>query len=554
MAELIATGTALGAVSSLITVADVAWRILKRLEEYIDRSKEVPKVIKHIRPQLHVLAERLEELKQGEKNSSFVANSPSTLSKLIKAFEEHLNLLDQLTAKILPAKTDSTLVRIKKARRSIFCEKELQTVWAQIETYKTTLILHFTNSAYPSASVPETKFPKFHYYYPPSLTNHLVVREIFLNKIEEAFSHPKSASGFPVAVLLGMGGCGKTQLALQYCRRSEAKKLFSNIFWVDASSPASVTQSFSSIADIITDNKTDLKDFEASLRIVKETLSTRTDRWLVVFDNFDDPSLFEKRDVREYFPHGNNGAILFTSRHGDAGRLGQPIALNEMSENEGLELLFQQIGYDKNESNVLVAKNIIARLGYLPLAIDQAGAYISIRKLPLNLFLDHYNKRRERVFKETPSKLWEYRRKLNDAEAETSLSVFTTWEMSFEQLSRDQVNGKTQEYLLILCAFFNNTDIFEESFKNYYQVCGPEWMKAFGHEDVWDSFEFQDTLVQLAKLSLISSLEITAIGARFSLHPLVQDWIKLRSSIQSSQKMTVEAISMLSDYIRENLD
>lgn len=70
------------------------------------------------------------------------------------------------------------------------------------------------------------------------------------------------------------------------------------------------------------------------------------------------------------------------------------------------------------------------KLGYLPLAIDQAGAYISQRNLPLHRFMKHYKDRKEYVLKHTPS-LWEYRRKLDDNKDETLLSVFTTWELSF---------------------------------------------------------------------------------------------------------------------------
>ena len=549
MAELIATSSALGAASSLLTFADVAWRVLKRLEEYCDRTKDAPKVVKNIRPQLRILAEKLEELKQDTKDTSLAINSSSTLSKVVDPLKEQIDFLDQLTAKMLPTKSDSTSLRLRKAALSIYYEKELSRVWAQLETYKTTLIFHFTYMAAHPVPVLEAKPLKTHYQYPASVVSHLVTREALLSKIEEIFSNPTPAANSRVVILFGMGGCGKTQLALQYCQKSQAKGLFSSIFWIDASSPTTIAQSFSSIAGIITGNKADPKDLEANIQIVKGSLGTWTDRWLLVFDNFDDPKAFKGRDIREYFPHGENGAILFTSRHGDVKRLGQVISINEMSQSEGLELLFRQVGYDRNESNELVGKGIITRLGNLALAIDQAGAYISARSLPLHLFMDHYNMRREKVLKETPSTLWEYRRKLNDAEAETSLSVFTTWEMSFEQIDRAEVSGKTLEHLLVLSAFFSNINIFEDLFKRHYESVKPDWMEMFGCGGVWDSLEFQDMLAQLAKLSLISSLEITATGIYFSLHPLIQDWIKLRLSVQDCRKMTAEAISILAGYV-----
>jgi tetratricopeptide (TPR) repeat protein len=324
-----------------------------------------------------------------------------------------------------------------------------------------------------------------------------------------------------------------------------------SIFWVDASSPAATAQSFFTIAGLITNNQEDLKDNEVALEIVKSRLSTWTDSWLIVFDNFDDPNSFNDKNIKDYFPGGANGAILFTTRHGDVMRLGNVVAVGEMSQDEGLELLFGQAHCDRSERSTQTAKAIISQLGNLALAIDQAGAYISTRKnLPLDLFLDHYNNRRQKVLQETPSSLWEYRRRLSPSEAETSLSVFTTWEMSFEQ-----INDKAEEHLLIVSAFFDNADIFEDMFKSHFEVERPEWMKRFNKEGEWDSYEFQDVLAKLAKISLIRSFEITASGARFSFHPLVQEWIKLRSSAQDRQFKTREAIKILADFVgNQNVD
>ena len=549
MAELIAASNAIGIASSLVTFADIAWRVLKRLDEYSDRTKDVPAVIKHIRPQLRVLAEKMEELKQAAKDGSLTTSSQSALSEAVKNYEEQVNRLDDLTTKMLPEKGEPRRTRAKKAVLSVYYEKELSKVWADIETWKSTFIFHFTNMKSDRVLELEVKPPKTYYHYPALITSHFVIRERPLQEIEDAMSDSKTAATPRVVALLGMGGCGKTQLALQYCQQSEAKRQFAGIFWVDASSPAATAQSFVTIAGIITNNTVDLKDDEVVLQTVKSILSSWTDCWLLVFDNFDDPSAFKDRDIKEYFPHGENGAVLFTSRHGDVKRLGNTVPIAEMSESEGLELLFRQSGCDRSEQNIQTGKEIIARLGNLALAIDQAGAYISARSLPLGLFMDHYNNRREKVLKETPSSLWEYRRKLNTAEAETSLSVFTTWEMSFEQINKDTARGKTEEHLLILSAFFDNTDIFEELFESHCELKKPEWMETFAIDGNWDSYEFQDVLARLGKISLIRSIQITSSGARFSLHPLVQDWIKLKSSGPDSQSKTREAIVILAGFI-----
>ena len=96
-----------------------------------------------------------------------------------------------------------------------------------------------------------------------------------------------------------------------------------------------------------------------------------------------------------------------------------------MTEDEGLELLLRQSELELDDRNAVEGKKIINKPGYLPLAIDQAGAYISARRLPLQHFLEHYDERREVVLKHTPS-LWEYRRKLNKDEDETLLTAFAT--------------------------------------------------------------------------------------------------------------------------------
>src|SRR2546421_2942504 len=300
MAELIAAGTALGVVSSLITIADVAWRVLKRLDEYSDRTKNVPAVIQHIRPQLRVLAEKMEELRRAEKGTPLSTNSERALSKTIEAFEEQIKRLDELTAKMLPPKRDSFRVRAKTAISSIYYEKELSRIWAQLETYKTTFILHFTNVKSDHTLKVEVFPVKTHYHYPMSIASHFVVRRRLLQDIEAAMGDDKDTSNPRVVVLLGMGGSGKTQLALRYCQQAEAKSQFMSIFWVDASSPAATAQSFFTIAGLITNNQEDLKDNEVALEIVKTRLSTCTDSWLIVFDNFDDPTTFKDKNIKDY--------------------------------------------------------------------------------------------------------------------------------------------------------------------------------------------------------------------------------------------------------------
>ena len=72
-----------------------------------------------------------------------------------------------------------------------------------------------------------------------------------------------------------------------------------------------------------------------------------------------------------------------------------------------------------------------------------------------------YKKQREAILTNTPP-LSQYRRKLGNDEKETSLNVFTTWELSFQQLQSQASANNVEAKLLTLFAFFDNTDISEQ--------------------------------------------------------------------------------------------
>ncbi|KAF8248687.1 hypothetical protein K440DRAFT_642105 [Wilcoxina mikolae CBS 423.85] len=90
---------------------------------------------------------------------------------------------------------------------------------------------------------------------------------------------------------------------------------------------------------------------------------------------------------------------------------------------------------------------LVTKLGALPLALDQAGAYIYKRQITFREYLYRFNKTfAELASKKPPDSMWQYRED----------TVFTTWEMSFIAL------GPGGQALLNLCAFFDNEDIPEE--------------------------------------------------------------------------------------------
>jgi tetratricopeptide (TPR) repeat protein len=347
-----------------------------------------------------------------------------------------------------------------------------------------------------------------------------------------------------------MGGCGKSQLALDFCQRAHAEGRFTAIFWIDASSPNTVAQSYTNIAQVISKVKVNPANSEANIHLVKNIISTRTTAWLLVFDNFDEPKAFSQNPLKGYFPQGNKGLIVLTSRYAESDRLGYSVSLSDMLEEEALELLFRSSKREKNDKNIAEGKKIVNRLGRLALAVDQAGAYIKGR-IQFDAFLDHFKHRQEDVLRKTPA-IWDYQRQRNEAEAKHLLSVATTWELSFDQIAKNFENEselKSKQHLLTLSAFFSSQNISEELFQNSYESYMPPWMATFVHEGTWDTYKYLDVVTELRNLYLIREYDSQTRGTSFSLHPLIQDWVKLRLDPQDRRAYATESMLLLFHYL-----
>ena len=275
-----------------------------------------------------------------------------------------------------------------------------------------------------------------------------------------------------------------------------------------------------------------------------KSLESFTEPFLFVFDNYDQPGEFG--NVKEFFPH--RASIIFTSRHVDSKRLGKSVEIGGMPEEEAVELLLLQACLEKTQENITNAKAITEKLGGLALAIDQAATYISARHVPLHSFIDVYAKRKAAILKHTPTN-WEYR-KAGSNETEQSLSVFTTWEMSFEQLEGTSEERESIIHLLTLGAFIDTNNVGEGLFSLYSeQPDNPQWLETFMTDGKWDSDRFQDSVVRLLSVSLVTSIDLMSEDARFSFHPLIAEWLKLRIDPDARARYTEEAIEFVRLFV-----
>jgi hypothetical protein len=189
-----------------------------------------------------------------------------------------------------------------------------------------------------------------------------------------------------------------------------------------------------------------------------------------------------------------------------------------MSNKEALELLFRRSNTIRSDANVLEAHSIVTRLGF---AIDQAGAYILARTLDFDLFLEHYDKRQEEVLNETPG-LWEYKRKLKPSqEIETKLIVFTTWELSFDLITRDEKTRGDKEHILTLTAFFDGNEISDTLFEPY-SSRNSSWMTLRIRDNAWNQAPLpliREILDRLSKAKVYTKLDLKDIYYRICIKP-----------------------------------
>ena len=379
-------------------------------------------------------------------------------------------------------------------------------------------------------------------------------RENVLARIETGFT---SNSAPRIVVVRGLGGQGKTQVALEYCHRAR-KKGIKAIFWVDATSERSVKTSLETISESIKSPGQTLQD-EARVGFVMENLVEWPEPWIMVFDNHDNPSAF---NLQDFMPNGEHGCMLVTSRHGDTDSLTDPdyvIELQGLPEKDSLDILFKQSQVKATESNIQHGKFIVERLGYHPLAITQAASYIKLRKIELNNFMDYYNQRRQDILQQTPQ-MSQYRRKLSDEARETSLNVFTTWELSFQQLQETDGEGKEKENLMTLFAFFDCKDVSElllETFCNTRDKdsrlndVGRSLNSCLNAQGRWSQDRFIGFLSAIAQISLVQSWSRDESSVcHLSLHPLIKDWIRLRTNITAFQDYTIVAAEILGTFLK----
>ena len=357
----------------------------------------------------------------------------------------------------------------------------------------------------------------------------------------------------PVSLgLIGMGGIGKTQIALEFCRRVYQEKAFQTVLWINAQSVTTVAASFARIFQWLEIPAQGIPSSDEKVDAVLSALADWPQPYLLVYDNFDDPKF---DDILRFVPSFGPAALLFTSRLREvASFLDSSIVVDDMTQVEALELLRMCSGLGLNSENSDVAgHSLVNLLVCLPLAIQQAGAYLrySHGTISFKTFVDRYESTKEDVMKRIPT-FWSYQTASDEREQAKRLSVYMTWDLSLNLLGADSIDRQEKVQFLTLAAFLGGDRVSRVFFKTIFTESKgmhefrkdlSTQMAMFHNASKFSDKRYKDVLIELYNLSLISGFSETKLGSlHFSIHGLVRDWLVLRLKDEEKRSYAKEAL------------
>jgi len=308
------------------------------------------------------------------------------------------------------------------------------------------------------------------------------------------------ASGSTVTVqsLRGMGGVGKTQLATEFAHAHAGD--YDLVYWIAAEEPATIPDQFTGLArllglDPVLDPETLQGQVHEGLRSVPG--------WLLVFDNADAVA-----DIRAWLPGGPlppgiPGHVMVTTRRGGFAALGRVMELDVIDLAAAVTLLRTRVS-DLDED---VAQEIAGELGRLPLALEQAAAYLDRSAMPPRDYLSLLRRRAADL----------YARGQVGGRHDT---IATLWDIALQRISSEDPAAVV---LLELCAYLAPEPIPLDLFSLHGDLL-PEPLSSAAA----DELAFNEVIGTLVDYSLAKRTQ-----SGLQLHRLVQGVIRARHALTS---------------------
>jgi serine/threonine protein kinase/tetratricopeptide (TPR) repeat protein len=306
-----------------------------------------------------------------------------------------------------------------------------------------------------------------------------------------------------VVALHGLGGVGKSQLALEYAYQRAGD--YGLVAWIHAEHPETIAAGYSSIGAAL--GLPDAGNEHEMLATVRSWLE-QNGGWLLVFDNVRDPEA-----IRMYLPRAHDGHVLVTSRHQGWRGLAASMMVDVLERREAIEFLLRRTG----ETDETCAAQLSQELGRLPLALEEAAAYIEATGRSIANYIPLFRVHREGVLQPSTDKLG---------------ALQATWELSFREIEQ---YAPSSSDLLKVCAFLAPDDIPRALFR-----AGSDRTPATLREPLCDEVAFDACIATLRRYSFIRRDPDS-----LAIHRLVQLATRERLSKAEQAQWTSFALSLI---------
>jgi tetratricopeptide (TPR) repeat protein len=220
----------------------------------------------------------------------------------------------------------------------------------------------------------------------------------------------------------GMGGVGKTQLAVEYAYRFASE--YDIVWWVQSEKPATLVDDYGRLAEKLGFSQKDSKTVEQVKGWLRQNRG-----WLLIFDNAPDAA-----SVRDYIPGANTGHVIVTSRSHSWKGIANPLSVKVLPIEEAIAFMLNRTG----QTDETAAKLLAEALGCLPLALEQASAYIEATGSTIPHYLNLFQQNQQEILRRA------------DPSGINKETVATTWNISFQQVEKE---SPTAADLMKLFAF-----------------------------------------------------------------------------------------------------
>jgi tetratricopeptide (TPR) repeat protein/transcriptional regulator with XRE-family HTH domain len=308
------------------------------------------------------------------------------------------------------------------------------------------------------------------------------------------------------SALHGLGGIGKTQIALEYAYRHALE--YSAVFWITAEIGEQIVASLLRIAETLLLPEREDSDLQHVVAAVQRWLSTH-EQWLLIWDNVEDLTLLDR-----FLPATRSGAVLLTTSRQAQGTLARGLCLLPMEQDTGVLLLLRRAKVleaeatseqmhqfaERMPAHYAAAADLVTELGGLPLALDQAGAYLEETRCGPLAYLTLFRARRSALLQ-----------RRGEEPRDHPASAAATFTLAVEATAR---HHSAVRNLLQVCTLLQPDAIPEELFRQGGQHLGPQLQNVCCDPLEWDH------VVGIACSSSLLSRQPEA--QTLSLHRLVQ--------------------------------